>query len=89
MADVRTVQKLLQEAEEAIAIINEEETLYNLEQTCYSEVEVIKESIEPYRKLFGLVLKWQRTEMRCDFTFCVCCGLIKKIPPVTLNPLFG
>ncbi|XP_076022383.1 dynein axonemal heavy chain 12 [Genypterus blacodes] len=64
VTDIRTVQKLLQEAEEDIAIINKEETLFNVEQTCYPEVEVIKESIEPYQKLFGLVLKWQRTETR-------------------------
>uniref|UniRef100_A0A8C9Y7R2 Dynein axonemal heavy chain 12 n=1 Tax=Sander lucioperca TaxID=283035 RepID=A0A8C9Y7R2_SANLU len=64
MTDVRTVQKLLQEAEEAIVFINKEEDFYKWDQTCYPELEVIKDSIEPYQKLFGLVLKWQRTENR-------------------------
>ncbi|XP_029912440.1 dynein heavy chain 12, axonemal [Myripristis murdjan] len=64
VADVKTVQKLLRDAEEAIVFINKEETLFKLDQTCYPEVEVIKESIEPYQKLFGLVLKWQRNEKR-------------------------
>ncbi|XP_019944293.2 dynein axonemal heavy chain 12 [Paralichthys olivaceus] len=64
VSDVRTVQKLLQEAEEEIDLINKEETFYQLESTCYPEVDVIKESIGMYQKLFGLVLKWQRTENR-------------------------
>ncbi|XP_071374585.1 dynein axonemal heavy chain 12 [Centroberyx affinis] len=62
--DVRAVQKRLQDAEEAIVFINTEEVLYKWEQTCYPEVAVIKESIDPYQKLFGLALKWQRTEKR-------------------------
>ncbi|XP_040909250.1 dynein heavy chain 12, axonemal [Toxotes jaculatrix] len=64
VSDVRTVQKLLQEAEEAIAFINKEEAFYKWDLTCYPEVEVIKANIEPYQKLFGLVLMWQRTENR-------------------------
>lgn len=64
VTDIRTVQKLLREAEEAIEFINKEEALYKMEQTHYPEVDVIKESIEPYQKLFGLVLRWQRTEQR-------------------------
>uniref|UniRef100_A0A3P8ZCE8 AAA+ ATPase domain-containing protein n=1 Tax=Esox lucius TaxID=8010 RepID=A0A3P8ZCE8_ESOLU len=68
--DVRMVQKRLQDAEEAINFINKEEALYQWDQTSYPVVEVIKESIEPYQKLFGLVLKWQRTEKRwMDGTF--------------------
>uniref|UniRef100_A0A4W6E2V4 Dynein axonemal heavy chain 12 n=1 Tax=Lates calcarifer TaxID=8187 RepID=A0A4W6E2V4_LATCA len=68
VTDVRTVQKLLQEAEETISFINSEEAFYKWDLTCYPEVEVIKESIEPYQKLFGLVLKWQRTENRSNFS---------------------
>ncbi|XP_071332600.1 dynein axonemal heavy chain 12 [Trachinotus anak] len=64
VTDVRTVQKLLQEAKETIDFINKEEAFYKWEQTCYPEVEVIRENIEPYQKLFGFVLKWQRTENR-------------------------
>lgn len=64
VADVRTVQKLLQEAEDTIVSINKEEVFHKFDKTCYPEVEVIKESIEPYQKLFGFVLTWQRTENR-------------------------
>ncbi|XP_031701028.1 dynein heavy chain 12, axonemal isoform X2 [Anarrhichthys ocellatus] len=64
VTDVRTVQKLLQEAEEEIIFINSEELFYKWDQTCYPEVEVIKASISLYQKLFGLVLNWQRTQNR-------------------------
>ncbi|XP_068561369.1 dynein axonemal heavy chain 12 [Cebidichthys violaceus] len=64
VTDVRTVQKLLQEAEEEIVFINNEELFYKWDQTCYPEVEVIKDSISLYQKLFGLVLNWQRTQNR-------------------------
>uniref|UniRef100_A0A8C9YAS1 Dynein axonemal heavy chain 12 n=1 Tax=Sander lucioperca TaxID=283035 RepID=A0A8C9YAS1_SANLU len=83
MTDVRTVQKLLQEAEEAIVFINKEEDFYKWDQTCYPELEVIKDSIEPYQKLFGLVLKWQRTENRSDFRLMSCCVFIKTLPLIT------
>ncbi|KAK3519072.1 hypothetical protein QTP70_016355, partial [Hemibagrus guttatus] len=62
--DVRTVQKRLQEIEESIVFINKEEALYNWDLTVYPEVDMIKENTEPYQKLFGLVIKWQRTEKR-------------------------
>uniref|UniRef100_A0A3B4UUS5 Dynein axonemal heavy chain 12 n=1 Tax=Seriola dumerili TaxID=41447 RepID=A0A3B4UUS5_SERDU len=64
VSDVRTVQKLLQDAKDTIDFINKEEAFYKWDQTCYPEVEVIRENIEPYQKLFGFVLKWQRTENR-------------------------
>uniref|UniRef100_A0A8C8JPV4 Dynein axonemal heavy chain 12 n=1 Tax=Oncorhynchus tshawytscha TaxID=74940 RepID=A0A8C8JPV4_ONCTS len=63
-AKIMVIQKRLQDAEEAIDFINKEETLYKWDLSSYPVVEVIKESIEPYQKLFGLVLKWQRTEKR-------------------------
>ncbi|KAG7228180.1 hypothetical protein INR49_013343 [Caranx melampygus] len=62
--EVRTVQKLLQEAKDKIDFINKEEAFYKMDPTSYPEVEVIRENIEPYQNLFGLVLKWQRTESR-------------------------
>lgn len=68
VADVKTVQKLLQEAEQAIVFINKEEDFYKLDQTSYQEIEVIKDSTELYQKLFGLVLNWQRTESRSAFS---------------------
>ncbi|KAE8293583.1 Dynein heavy chain 7 [Larimichthys crocea] len=64
VTDVRTVQKLLQEAEKTIALINKEEDFLKWDPTFYPEVEVIKDSIELYQKLFGFVVKWQRTENR-------------------------
>ncbi|XP_077070519.1 dynein axonemal heavy chain 12 [Siphateles boraxobius] len=63
-SDVRTVQKRIQDIEESIDFINKEEALYKWDQTLYPEVEVIKETIEPYQKLFNLVLKWQRTRKK-------------------------
>ncbi|KAM9856226.1 dynein axonemal heavy chain 12 [Aulostomus maculatus] len=64
VSDVRAVQKILQETEEAIIDINKEEAFYKLDQTCYPEAAVVRASVEPYQKLFGLVLNWQRTESR-------------------------
>ncbi|XP_062872057.1 dynein axonemal heavy chain 12 [Trichomycterus rosablanca] len=64
VTNVRTVQKRLQEVEEAIVFINKEEALYKWDLTVYPEVDVMKQNIEPYQKLFGIVLKWQRTEKR-------------------------
>uniref|UniRef100_A0A8C9VXT2 Dynein axonemal heavy chain 12 n=1 Tax=Scleropages formosus TaxID=113540 RepID=A0A8C9VXT2_SCLFO len=63
--DVRTIQKRIQDAEDSVAFINKEETLYQYEQTEYPKLDTIKESLEPYQKLFGLVQKWQRAEKRC------------------------
>ncbi|MFT7804825.1 dynein heavy chain 12, axonemal [Arapaima gigas] len=62
--DVRTIQKRIQDAEDSVAFINKEETLYQYDQTEYPKLETIKNSLEPYQKLFGLVQKWQRTEKR-------------------------
>lgn len=88
VADVRTVQKLLQEAEETIDYINKEEAFYKWDPTFYPEVEVIKESIEPYQKLFGLVLNWQRTENRSDFSLMrVLCFNYKICPNNLLSSL--
>ncbi|KAM8863638.1 dynein axonemal heavy chain 12 [Spinachia spinachia] len=64
VTDIRTVQRLLLEAEEEIVFINKEEAFYKWDQTCYPQVEVIKESIGPYQKLFSFVTKWQRTQNR-------------------------
>lgn len=75
MTDVRTVQKRLHDVEDAIVFINKEEALYKWDQTFYPDVAVMKESIEPYQKLFGLVLKWQRTEKRSGFNL-ICISLL-------------
>ncbi|XP_061667239.1 dynein axonemal heavy chain 12-like [Syngnathoides biaculeatus] len=64
MTEVRTVQNLLQEAEETITDIHKDEIFHQWEQTHYPEVEVMRDSVEQYQKLFGLLLKWQRAEGR-------------------------
>ncbi|KAG9269584.1 dynein heavy chain 12, axonemal [Astyanax mexicanus] len=64
VTEIKTVQKWLQEVEDSISFINKEEALYKWNQTVYPEIDVMKENIEPYQKVFGLVLKWQRTEKR-------------------------
>nr|XP_057908676.1 dynein axonemal heavy chain 12-like isoform X2 [Doryrhamphus excisus] len=62
MGDIKTVQTLLQEAEESIEDIHKDEVFHEWDQSYYPEVELIRQSIEPYQKLFGFILKWQRTE---------------------------
>ncbi|XP_032094987.1 dynein heavy chain 12, axonemal [Thamnophis elegans] len=64
VTDMRTLQKRIQEADEAVTFINKEEKLLNWEQTEYPELDTLKVNIEPYQKLFVFILKWQRTEKR-------------------------
>ncbi|XP_055985527.1 dynein axonemal heavy chain 12 [Sorex fumeus] len=64
VTDVRQLQKRIQESEDAVQFINKEEELFKWEQTKYPELEKLKVDIEPYQKLFNLILKWQRTEKR-------------------------
>ena len=42
----------------------QEEALFKWEQTTYPEVETITRSVEPYMKLFSMVVKWQRAEKK-------------------------
>lgn len=67
LADVKAVQKLLQEVELKVSFVHKEEDFYNLEQTAYPEVNVIKDSSDVYHKLFRLILNWQHAESRCGF----------------------
>ncbi|XP_031217595.1 dynein heavy chain 12, axonemal [Mastomys coucha] len=64
VADVRQLQKRIQESEEAVQFINKEEELFKWELTKYPELEKLKVTIEPYQKFFNFVLRWQRTEKR-------------------------
>lgn len=64
---MKAVQKLLQEAEREINFVHKEEDFYNLDQTSYPEVDVIKDSSDVYHKLFAFILNWQHTESRCGF----------------------
>uniref|UniRef100_A0A8C5CUF5 Dynein, axonemal, heavy chain 12 n=1 Tax=Gadus morhua TaxID=8049 RepID=A0A8C5CUF5_GADMO len=91
LSDVRMIQKILNSAEEAIEFINKEEALYKWEVTSYPELEAIKENVEPYQALFGLVQKWQRSEKRYFSTnIHSLCGSFQQahIPIVTMlcNP---
>ncbi|KAJ7406929.1 dynein heavy chain 12, axonemal isoform X7 [Willisornis vidua] len=68
--DVRTLQKTIQDTDETIALINKEETLLGWKPSDFPVLNIIKAEIEPYQKLFNLILKWQRTEKRwMDGTF--------------------
>ncbi|XP_077977539.1 dynein axonemal heavy chain 12-like [Glandiceps talaboti] len=62
--DVRAVQKRVADAQESIGYINKEETLYKWDKTNYPEVDEITLSIEPYQRLFALVVKWQRADKK-------------------------
>ncbi|XP_074055007.1 dynein axonemal heavy chain 12 isoform X8 [Macrotis lagotis] len=62
--DVRLLQKRIQDADDMVAFINKEETLFKWELTKYPELDKLKVSIEPYQKFFNFILKWQRTEKR-------------------------
>ncbi|XP_071807320.1 dynein axonemal heavy chain 12-like isoform X1 [Asterias amurensis] len=62
--DVRAVQKRIAEAQENINFINKEEKLFKWDATTYPEVDEIAVAIEPFMKLFSLVVKWQRAEKK-------------------------
>uniref|UniRef100_A0A8D0GGB1 Dynein heavy chain 12, axonemal n=1 Tax=Sphenodon punctatus TaxID=8508 RepID=A0A8D0GGB1_SPHPU len=64
VTDMRTLQKRIHETDESVAFINKEENLLKWELTEYPDLENLKVNIEPYQKLFVLILKWQRTEKR-------------------------
>ncbi|XP_030314514.1 dynein heavy chain 12, axonemal [Calypte anna] len=64
VADLRAVQKRIQEADETVALINEEETLLKWQLSDFPLLSNLKVDIEPYQKVFHLIFKWQRTEKR-------------------------
>ncbi|XP_054243607.1 dynein axonemal heavy chain 12 [Indicator indicator] len=70
VATLRVLQKRIQEADETIALINKEETLLQRQLSDFPLLSKLKVDIEPYQKLFTLILKWQQTEKRwMDGTF--------------------
>ncbi|NXM23807.1 DYH7 protein, partial [Oxyruncus cristatus] len=70
VADVRTLQKTIQDTDETVALINNEEILLGWKPSVFPILNNVKAEIEPYQKLFNLILKWQRTEKRwMDGTF--------------------
>ena len=38
--------------------------MFKWDATSYPEIEEITTAIEPYQRLFGLVVKWQRAEKK-------------------------
>ncbi|XP_010215324.1 PREDICTED: dynein heavy chain 12, axonemal [Tinamus guttatus] len=64
VTDLRGLQKRIQEADETVTFINKEEILFKWKLTDFPLLDSVKVEIEPYQKLFGLILKWQRTEKR-------------------------
>lgn len=80
LADVKAVQKLLHEVEQEIAFVNKEEDFYNLDQTSYPEVNVIKDSTDIYHKLFGFILNWQHTESRWGFGLMLSLSMWTRFP---------
>ncbi|NXL48091.1 DYH7 protein, partial [Podilymbus podiceps] len=70
VVDLRALQKHIQDADETVALINKEETLLEWNLSDFPLLNNLKVEIEPYQKLFYLILKWQRTEKRwMDGTF--------------------
>ncbi|PKU33047.1 dynein heavy chain axonemal [Limosa lapponica baueri] len=70
VADLRALQKRIQEADETVAVINKEEILLEWQLSEFPLLSNLKVEIEPYQKLFHLILKWQKAEKRwMDGTF--------------------
>ncbi|XP_068019795.1 dynein axonemal heavy chain 12 isoform X1 [Melanerpes formicivorus] len=70
VAILRALQKRIREADETIALINKEETLLQRQLSDFPLLSKLKVDIEPYQKLFTLILKWQQAEKRwMDGTF--------------------
>uniref|UniRef100_A0A8B9BSN7 Dynein axonemal heavy chain 12 n=1 Tax=Anser brachyrhynchus TaxID=132585 RepID=A0A8B9BSN7_9AVES len=51
-------------ADETVAHINKEETLFKWKLSDFPLLSNLKVDIEPYQKLFQLILKWQQTQKR-------------------------
>ncbi|XP_031463952.1 dynein heavy chain 12, axonemal isoform X1 [Phasianus colchicus] len=64
VADLRALQKRIQEADDTVAFIHKEETLLKWKLSDFPLLSSLKTEVEPYQKLFHLILKWQRTEKR-------------------------
>uniref|UniRef100_A0A2C9M9T7 Uncharacterized protein n=1 Tax=Biomphalaria glabrata TaxID=6526 RepID=A0A2C9M9T7_BIOGL len=62
--DVTNVQQRIKELTTQISWINKEEQLYKYPVSVYPDVEDISSSLEPFLRLFNVVLKWQKAEKR-------------------------
>lgn len=64
VSDVRVVQKRLQDVQEQITWINKEEALYKYPVTTYPDVNDITVAVDPFQRLFNVVLRWQKAEKK-------------------------
>eukprot|EP00105_Crassostrea_gigas_P043640 XP_019927788.1 PREDICTED: dynein heavy chain 12, axonemal isoform X3 [Crassostrea gigas] len=63
--DVRAVQKRLADVQDQISFINKEEHLFKYPISTYSaDVDEITNQVEPFYRLFNIVLKWQKAEKK-------------------------
>ena len=62
--DVRQTKKRLDDANEQIQWVNKEEVLYKYPISTFPEVDEISNTIDPFQRLFHVVLKWQKAEKK-------------------------
>ncbi|XP_069101059.1 dynein axonemal heavy chain 12-like isoform X1 [Argopecten irradians] len=62
--DVRLVQKRLADVTEQITWINKEELLFKYPVSTYPDVEDITAAVDPFQRLFNVVLRWQKAEKK-------------------------
>lgn len=62
--DVVKVQRRIAEVQEQIVWINKEEALFKYPISVYPDVDEITTSLDPFLRLFNVVLKWQRAEKK-------------------------
>ncbi|XP_060934159.1 dynein axonemal heavy chain 12-like [Limanda limanda] len=62
VTDVHKVRELLHETERNIDSLNREEAVYELELVTFPELDIMRENITTYHRLFELAQKWQDTE---------------------------
>jgi len=62
--DVKSVQKKITEVENEIEWINQEENQFRMAKTEYPQLDLIRNAVDPYFRLFTTVRKWQISEKK-------------------------
>ncbi|XP_021341821.1 dynein heavy chain 12, axonemal-like isoform X1 [Mizuhopecten yessoensis] len=62
--DVRLVQKRVADVTEQITWINKEELLFKYPISTYPDVDDITAAVDPFQRLFNVVLRWQKAEKK-------------------------
>ncbi|KAK7101380.1 hypothetical protein V1264_019769 [Littorina saxatilis] len=62
--DVGKVQRRIADIQEQIVWINKEEALFKYPVSVYPDVDDIASQLDPFMRLFNVVLKWQRAEKK-------------------------